>query len=169
MRRAEAPLAREDVMGIGNASVLLANGTKVRVYDVAGLGRGMDGHGVVVGHHTSPDAGRVYTVLGKVMGDDYESSWYCHATHVEPVLDEAEVRRFDSAHDPVSKPSHYGWHPSGVQCADITGAFSFNLGNVIKYVWRAGRKDGNPVLQDLRKAQWYLEREIGRLEKEGTE
>jgi hypothetical protein len=71
--------------------------------------------------------------------------------------------------DNISRPAHYGWHPSKVQCADITGAFSFNLGNVIKYVWRAGRKDGNPVLQDLRKAQWYLEREIGRLEKEGTE
>jgi hypothetical protein len=162
MRRAEAPLAREDVMGIGNASVLLANGTKVRVYDVAGLGRGMDGHGVVVGHHTSPDPERgYYTVLGKVMGDDYVGEWSCWDEHVEPAL--------EVTHDPVSKPSHYDWHPSKVQCADITGAFSFNLGNVIKYVWRAGRKDGNPVLQDLRKAQWYLEREIGRLEKEGTE
>lgn len=39
----------------------------------------------------------------------------------------------------------------------------FNLGNVIKYVWRAGDKPGTCAVEDLMKAQWYLNREIARL------
>lgn len=41
---------------------------------------------------------------------------------------------------------------------------SFNLGNTVKYVWRAGLKGGK--LEDLKKAQWYLNREIERLTKQ---
>ena len=41
---------------------------------------------------------------------------------------------------------------------------NFNLGNVFKYISRAGRKDGEDTLTALRKAQWYLNREIQRLE-----
>ncbi len=65
--------------------------------------------------------------------------------------------------DPIN-PSHYTNHPSGVDCADVTEHFSFCIGNVIKYVWRAGLKS-REVLEDLRKARWYLDREIARLEK----
>ena len=54
-------------------------------------------------------------------------------------------------------PSHYRRHPSGVEAIQITEHFSFNLGNVIKYVWRADHKNG---LEDLEKAAWYLAREI---------
>jgi hypothetical protein len=60
--------------------------------------------------------------------------------------------------DPVARPRHYTSHPSGVECIEITEHLSFNLGNVIKYLWRADEK-GAP-LQDLEKARWYLDREI---------
>ena len=60
-------------------------------------------------------------------------------------------------------PSHYKNHPSGVECIDITRHMNFNLGNVIKYLWRSGQKD--PTLQELRKARWYLDDEIKKLEK----
>jgi hypothetical protein len=40
--------------------------------------------------------------------------------------------------------------------------FGFNLGNAIKYIWRAGLKSTDPI-EDLRKAAWYIDREIGRL------
>lgn len=66
-------------------------------------------------------------------------------------------------HDPVEHPSHYTWH-AGVECIDVAEEFNFNLGNVLKYVWRAGRK--GEVLEDLKKAKFYLEREISRLGKE---
>jgi hypothetical protein len=65
----------------------------------------------------------------------------------------------------VSSPSHYTSHPSGVECITITEHFSFNLGNAMKYVWRAGLKRTSPKVQDLQKAVWYIEREIERLGK----
>lgn len=68
------------------------------------------------------------------------------------------------AHDPVNHPSHYTNHPSGVECITVTRHMSFNLGNVVKYLWRAGLKDHAPTLQDLRKARWYLADEIMKLE-----
>lgn len=72
------------------------------------------------------------------------------------------------AHDPVNHPSHYNAHPSGVEAITITEWMTFNVGNTIKYLWRAGLKDSSPTLQDLRKARWYLDREIQRLEKLGA-
>lgn len=60
-------------------------------------------------------------------------------------------------------PHHYKKHPSGIECIQITEHFNFNLGNAIKYIWRAGLKDKK--LDDLKKAQWYIAREISKLEK----
>lgn len=58
-------------------------------------------------------------------------------------------------------PKHYKSHPSGVECIDVTRHMNFNLGNAIKYIWRAGLKDNK--MQDLKKAKWYIEDEIKRL------
>lgn len=66
-------------------------------------------------------------------------------------------------HDKINHPKHYTNHPSGVECIQITEHYGFNLGNVIKYIWRAEEK-GAP-LEDLKKAKWYLEREIQKREK----
>lgn len=63
----------------------------------------------------------------------------------------------------VDHPKHYNEHPSGVECIDIVRHMNFNLGNVIKYLWRAGLKEGNADIQDLEKAKWYLEDEIKRI------
>lgn len=65
--------------------------------------------------------------------------------------------------DPVSYPAHYTWLPNGLEVIDITENFNFTLGNALKYIMRAGRK-GSQV-EDLRKAVWYLEREITRIER----
>lgn len=65
-------------------------------------------------------------------------------------------------HDPVNHPQHYTSHPSGVECIQVTEHMNFCRGNAIKYIWRAGEK-GNEV-EDLKKARWYLDREIARLE-----
>lgn len=62
----------------------------------------------------------------------------------------------------VNHPTHYNVHPSGVECITIAEAYTFNVGNAIKYLWRAGLKDGNQ-LEDLRKARWYVAREIQRI------
>jgi hypothetical protein len=67
------------------------------------------------------------------------------------------------ANDEVNHPPHYIRHPSGVECITIAELMTFNLGNVLKYIWRAGEK--GPALTDLKKAQWYLTREIERIER----
>jgi hypothetical protein len=64
--------------------------------------------------------------------------------------------------DPVNHPPHYNSHPSGVECIAITQHMNFCLGNAIKYIWRAGLKAPNAI-EDLRKARWYIDREIERL------
>lgn len=69
--------------------------------------------------------------------------------------------------DPVEHPAHYTAHPSGVECVTIVEHFGFNLGNAVKYIWRAGLK--GRALEDLKKARWYVDREIGRLEAGGAE
>lgn len=69
-------------------------------------------------------------------------------------------------HDPVNHPKHYTQHPSGVECITITRHMNFNLGNTMKYIWRAGLKGEAPTIQDLEKARWYLDDEITRRRQE---
>ena len=66
-------------------------------------------------------------------------------------------------HDPVNRPKHYTSHPSGVDCIQITEHMGFNLGNAIKYIWRADLK--NDSIGDIRKAVWYVQRELQKREK----
>lgn len=61
----------------------------------------------------------------------------------------------------VNHPKHYTLHPSGVECIQVVEHMSFNLGNAIKYIWRADHK--SHTIEDLQKAQWYIKREIKRL------
>jgi hypothetical protein len=70
--------------------------------------------------------------------------------------------------DPINPP-HYNSHPSGIECIQVTRHMSFNLGNVVKYLWRAGLKDRAPTLQDLKKAAWYLNDEIKQMETQEAE
>lgn len=69
--------------------------------------------------------------------------------------------------DPVNHPKHYNAHPSGVECVDVAEHYGFNVGNAIKYLWRAGLKSPDPI-EDLKKAAWYINREIERLTKAKT-
>ena len=64
--------------------------------------------------------------------------------------------------DMVNRPPHYTTHPSGVECIDITKHMTFCLGNAVKYIWRAGLK--GEKLEDLKKAQYYINKEIETLE-----
>jgi hypothetical protein len=73
--------------------------------------------------------------------------------------------------DAVNHPSHYNAHPSGVECIVVVEHMTFNAGNAVKYLWRAGLKGGPDEarakqVEDLKKARWYIDREIQRLEAE---
>ena len=71
------------------------------------------------------------------------------------------IKALDDAPDPeqINHPDHY--HPNSIEAIKVIEAWSlnFNLGNVIKYISRAGLKDIDTREQDLKKALWYLKRE----------
>lgn len=58
----------------------------------------------------------------------------------------------------VDHPAHYNEHPSGIECIDVVEHMGFNVGNAVKYLWRADLK--GKALEDLEKARWYVQREI---------
>lgn len=68
------------------------------------------------------------------------------------------------SNDPVNHPKHYTDHKSGVECIQITEHMGFNLGNATKYIWRCDLK--KDAIEDLKKAMWYIKREIAKREKE---
>lgn len=67
--------------------------------------------------------------------------------------------------DNVNNPKHYNSHPSGIECIQVTEHMNFNVGNAVKYLWRTDHKNG---LEDLKKAVWYINREIAKKEKENA-
>ena len=73
--------------------------------------------------------------------------------------------------DHVDHPKHYNSHPSGVECIDIARHYNFDIGNAIKYIWRAGLKreegmsDVDKEIEDCEKAIWYLQDHITELKK----
>jgi len=70
----------------------------------------------------------------------------------------------DDKTDWVNHPPHYKGHPSGIEAIEVCEHMNFNLGNAMKYIWRADLK--NDALEDLKKAVWYVNREIQKRERE---
>lgn len=72
-----------------------------------------------------------------------------------------------SKKEQINHPAHYGGQDKPYEAIKVIDAlgFSFCLGNTFKYMARAGKKQGAPLLDDLKKAQWYLNHEIERLKK----
>ena len=68
--------------------------------------------------------------------------------------------------DPVNRPAHYTH--GGIETIDVIEKWGlgFHLANVVKYISRAGKKDPARLLEDLRKARWYLDRYINKTERE---
>lgn len=86
-----------------------------------------------------------------------------HAVPPIQRIDEAQSSCKTHAPDLINHPPHYTAHPSGIECITITEHMGFNLGNAVKYIWRSSTKGA--TLDDLKKARWYVEREISRLER----
>lgn len=68
--------------------------------------------------------------------------------------------------DLINHPPHYGGEDDRYEAIKIIEAkdLTFHTGNVVKYILRAGRKPGTTYVEDLKKAAWYLQREIERCE-----
>ena len=71
----------------------------------------------------------------------------------------------------INHPSHYQSNNPLYETINVIEAWNlnFNLGNVIKYISRAGKKEKNSRIQDLEKARWYLSREIDKLKEDKRE
>ena len=72
----------------------------------------------------------------------------------------------------VNHPSHYQYGKNNeYEAIKVIEAWNldFHLGNTVKYISRAGKKDTDKELQDLKKARWYLDRKIEILEKNISE
>lgn len=69
----------------------------------------------------------------------------------------------------IDHPDHYGGEDNPYGCIKVIEAWgldkSFCLGNTLKYISRAGKKDKKKTVEDLEKARWYLDREIKKLQK----
>lgn len=73
-----------------------------------------------------------------------------------------------NSYELVDHPEHYNKHPAGIEAIDVVEAFNFNVGNAIKYLWRAGLKPDCSTTVDLEKALWYVRREIERIHADNT-
>lgn len=67
----------------------------------------------------------------------------------------------------VNHPKHYGGQDNPYEAIKVIDAWElgFSLGNTVKYISRAGKKESDKELQDLKKALWYLQHHIETLEK----
>ena len=70
----------------------------------------------------------------------------------------------------IDHPAHYGGEGNPYEVIKVIEAWEldFCLGNVVKYISRAGKKDSKKTVEDLQKAQWYLQRRISQLIKTQT-
>jgi hypothetical protein len=107
---------------------------------------------------------------GAVKRSAAESSCVVDASHPDALKWAASLAAAANAgpaapHDPVNHPLHYCSHPSGVEVIVITEHLSFCAGNAVKYILRCGLKEDEDPIEALKKARWYIDREIGRLSK----
>ena len=119
-----------------------------------------------------------YKWLPKIIDGEWSVLWQRHTQPEElPFVDSlndqyAEIEQVRQQvnslpgfkHDFVNHPKHYCDHPSGIECIEITRHHDFAIGNAIKYLWRAGLKDSDNEIQDLKKAVWYIQDKIAQLE-----
>lgn len=115
------------------------------------------------GNRYQPDEERTeYVATGGIIGDEFATP--------EEVADRLNRWQSMAEHpagkaDPVS-PNHYKGFSNGAEVIDITERLTFNTGNAVKYLARAGRTDGHnkgQIIEDLRKSLWYTQRELDRL------
>ena len=87
---------------------------------------------------------------------------------LEERLDGVLAESSMTENDPVNHPSHY---TDGIEVIDYIESkhFPYHLGNAVKYLSRAGKKNPAETITDLKKAVWYINRYISLLEKEGAQ
>lgn len=118
------------------------------------------------GHPGSHELSGPWTAIGSTQcqygGDDCtRTDFHIHTPNLNEKLDKLA----NSHKEHVNHPSHYGGDTT-YETVKVLGAWGlgFLLGNTVKYISRAGKKDPGKLVEDLKKAKWYLDKAIERLE-----
>ena len=114
--------------------------------------------------YTCTECGGVFQRFHYVHNNEHGKWTYFWCNEMCPECLSKKFPQVATNEDNVNHPKHYNSHPSGVEALDICRHMNFNLGNVIKYLFRCGLKDKTTELEDLKKARFYLDDEIKRLE-----
>ena len=118
----------------------------------------LEGHGLL----RKETFGRI-VFIGKwtvaVIAEENGCVYQLNLSDIKHVNDETKA-----VSDTVDHPSHYT--DGKIEVIDFIEdkGLDFNKGNAVKYITRAGKKDSSKEIEDLKKAQWYINREIKRLE-----
>lgn len=116
----------------------------------------------------SEDKAKIWcTILETVSATEVKVHWDANPPELKHIIGVSDLHFPEAetasppAHDPVYAPSHYlaGRNITATDCC-YDWNLNFFLGNAVKYISRAGRKEGATKLQDLEKAAWYLDAEI---------
>ena len=98
--------------------------------------------------------------------DDVSNFERIYRRIADDVIETSSCDNVNNKPDNVEHPSHYTSHPSGVECITVTRHFCFDIGNAIKYLWRAGLKKEQGMsnlekeIEDCNKAIWYIKDHI---------
>ncbi|WP_426292023.1 DUF3310 domain-containing protein [Dyadobacter endophyticus] len=98
---------------------------------------------------------------GVVLENEQKERWQTHLNHLKSIMPDKSR---------VDHPTHYGGKDDPYEAIKVIEAWKldFPLGNTVKYISRAGKKDATKLLEDLEKAKWYLQRKIDQLTKNIT-
>ena len=93
----------------------------------------------------------------------------CGKAFISWLYSEADPEKEEDKGDPVNRPSHYT--DGKIEVIDYIEdkGLDFCLGNAVKYISRAGRKDQSKEVEDLQKAIWYIRRKIEQISREESE
>lgn len=93
----------------------------------------------------------------------------CNQEFLFWLYSEADPEKEENKNDPVNHPSNYT--DGKIEVIDYIEDkdLGFCLGNAVKYISRAGKKDQNKEVEDLQKAAWYIQRKIEQISKEKAE
>lgn len=149
------------VWQVGKTYKTTLEGVTVKVTEI-------DDAGDIAGERSDEQFAPWYWVAktGRMLGrESHKTEPHLLPIEVEPptVAEQVAAEPVVTDVDPVNHPPHYTNHPSGVECITVTEHMNFCRGNAVKYIWRAGEK--GDAVEDLRKAVWYLQREIERIKR----
>jgi len=140
-----------------SAKTGLKVGDKVRLtgYEWCSMGvEGDDWTGAVVEVDGFDDDGEpTFSKDGETWSITNDAEWGGELVDPEKVIE----------NDNIDYPSHYTAY-KGIEVIQLTEQLNFNRGNAVKYIARAGLKNPDTELEDLKKAAWYINREIARIE-----